>query len=391
MARGTKTYTTGKVRSTRTNTIVHTYSNVDPAGTFQTGDYIFNLEYFEPELNSLDCVDPDNIPNAFTFTDVNNSEINTLYTSNMITISGLGLGNSIAITISSGEYSKNGGAYTSVATTAVNGDTFTVRNTSSGSYITAVNTTLNAGSVSDTYSITTKVAPAVTVNYSFSKDNDPTVDIVLVPVRDGVNINNIYGSSSGTFAATFAGNIMDMYLVHQLAYMPWPADSSASLVIKKDGVNIYDSGVITNPNQEQIGAHTFTLEEGSVYDVVALSDSTSTAYTSATINWDDQTGGALNNVMYEFEDSDSAEPFIMHTTQPVQPLNNVGINWLIGAGLGRLDIITNDSGLSLDIQLSNIAFGGGYDTTINVPIGGTGFFANIPKTSYNITITTLAL
>lgn len=95
----------------------------------------------------------DTTPNAFTFTDVTGVAINTTQTSNTITVSGINT--SVAVSVSGGTYSKNGGAYTTSAGTAVNGDTFSVRHTSSSSHSTAVNTTLNIGGVTDTYTSTT--------------------------------------------------------------------------------------------------------------------------------------------------------------------------------------------------------------------------------------------
>lgn len=100
---------------------------------------------------------PDLTPDPFVFTDVVDADLSTVYTSNMITISGLTPTYSVPVTMSAGgTYSKNGGGYTSSAGTAQNGDTFTVRQTSSASYITAVNATLTVGGVSDTYTVTTK-------------------------------------------------------------------------------------------------------------------------------------------------------------------------------------------------------------------------------------------
>jgi hypothetical protein len=95
-------------------------------------------------------------PSQFTFTDVTSATNSTLYTSNTITLSGMS--GTLPVTITGGQYSKNGGAYTSVADTAVNGDTFAVQVTSSSSFSTAVNAALSVGSVSDTYTVTTAAA-----------------------------------------------------------------------------------------------------------------------------------------------------------------------------------------------------------------------------------------
>lgn len=108
---------------------------------------------------SVTTVAQDTTPNQFYFTDVTDATTSTVYTSNAVTISGI---NSAAtVTITGGTYSINGGAYTSNAGTANNGDSITVRHTSSGSNSTATNTTLTVGGVSDTYTTTT-VAASVT-------------------------------------------------------------------------------------------------------------------------------------------------------------------------------------------------------------------------------------
>lgn len=109
----------------------------------------------------------DGEPDAFSFADVSDAELSTDQTSNVITVAGLGAGISVAVTISGGIYSKNGGAYSSSDGTAQNGDTFQVKHTSSENYDTAVNTTLTIGGVSDTFSSTTLVmAPVVIPSYA---------------------------------------------------------------------------------------------------------------------------------------------------------------------------------------------------------------------------------
>jgi hypothetical protein len=104
----------------------------------------------------------DTTPAAFSFTDVTNASLSTVYTSNAITVSGVD--GASTVTVTGGTYSINGGAYTSSAGSAVSGDTITVRGTSSGSYSTAVNVVLSVGgnvtaATTDTYTITTMADP----------------------------------------------------------------------------------------------------------------------------------------------------------------------------------------------------------------------------------------
>jgi len=103
------------------------------------------------------------VPNPFSFTDTTGVPLSSVSTSNSITVSGLTPGLSTAVTVTGGEYAKNGGAWSTVATTAVNTDTFVVRHTNSAADFTATNTTLTIGGVSDTFTSTTTgaVAPVV--------------------------------------------------------------------------------------------------------------------------------------------------------------------------------------------------------------------------------------
>lgn len=100
----------------------------------------------------------DTTPNQFSFTDQTNVTTSTTITSNTITLSGIDAGATASVSITGGEYSKNGGAFTSSPGTAQNGDTFAVRHTSSGSNSTSVNTTLTVDTVSDTFTSTTEAA-----------------------------------------------------------------------------------------------------------------------------------------------------------------------------------------------------------------------------------------
>lgn len=97
--------------------------------------------------------DLDHTPAAFTFTDVTGATVATVYTSNTVTISSIA--EPVAVSITGGTYSVNGGSYTSSAGKIQNGDTVAVRVTSSGSAATAVNAALTVGGVSDTYTVTT--------------------------------------------------------------------------------------------------------------------------------------------------------------------------------------------------------------------------------------------
>jgi hypothetical protein len=100
----------------------------------------------------------DTTPTAFSFTDVTGAAVSTVYESNEIVVSGI---NSPApISITGGQYrikpsGGSYGSYTSAAGTVSLGDTVQVKHTSSAAGVTAVNTVLTIGGVSDTYTTTT--------------------------------------------------------------------------------------------------------------------------------------------------------------------------------------------------------------------------------------------
>ena len=107
------------------------------------------------------CIPADTKPEQFTFTDQTGVALNTVFESNDITVAGINASSPISIT--GGEYSINGGAYTLAAGTVENGQTVKVRQTSSSSHSTTTNATLTIGGVSDTFSVTTILQHLLTV------------------------------------------------------------------------------------------------------------------------------------------------------------------------------------------------------------------------------------
>lgn len=99
----------------------------------------------------------DTTPDAFSFSDQSGVATSSVITSAPITITGI---NAAAdVTVTNGEHSIDGGAWTSSAGTVTNGQEIRVRHTSSGSYETAVNTILDVGGVTDTFTSTTEAEP----------------------------------------------------------------------------------------------------------------------------------------------------------------------------------------------------------------------------------------
>jgi len=129
----------------------------------------------------------DTEPNQFTFTDVTNVSTSTTQTSNQITISGIDT--TVNVYVTNGTYSKNGGSYTSSSGTAVNGDTFRVRHTSSAQNSQPTNTTLAVGDTSDIFTSTTTAGSSSTSNYGVQLfDTDGTTKVLSPDERFGTVI-----------------------------------------------------------------------------------------------------------------------------------------------------------------------------------------------------------
>ena len=99
----------------------------------------------------------DTTPDAFHFIDQADIDLNILAQSNTITVTGIDA--PAAISISGGEYSINGGNYTSTNAAVSADDNITVRIQSAGTYSTATDAVLTIGGVSDTFTVTTLAAP----------------------------------------------------------------------------------------------------------------------------------------------------------------------------------------------------------------------------------------
>jgi hypothetical protein len=100
----------------------------------------------------------DTTPDAFSFTDQTSVDVSAEITSAAIQVTGIDA--AATITVTGGTYSVNGGAFTADAGTVIVGDEVRARHTSSASYVTATNTTVTIGGVSDIFTSTTRVEPA---------------------------------------------------------------------------------------------------------------------------------------------------------------------------------------------------------------------------------------
>ena len=147
---GAYTGTAGTVSNGNTVTVQHTASASYATATDTTLTIGGVSDIF---TSTTEPAPGDSTPNAFSFTDQNPVALSTTVTSNTITITGIDTASPISIT--GGEYQINGGAWTSSPSSVTVNQTVAVRHTSSANELTATNTTLTIGGVSDIFTSTT--------------------------------------------------------------------------------------------------------------------------------------------------------------------------------------------------------------------------------------------
>lgn len=120
-------------------------------------------------------------PNQFTFTDQTSLELSTVTESNAITVLGVTPATDFLTSITGGEYAVDSGsgfgAFTSSSSNVQLNYDVKVRNTTSGSFSTAVNTVLTIAATSDTFTTTTRAEVAPTL--ASTKALGGTVDVAF--------------------------------------------------------------------------------------------------------------------------------------------------------------------------------------------------------------------
>lgn len=103
---------------------------------------------------------------GFGFTALTGQSLNTLVTSNAITVAGFG--SPVAISVANGEYQIDSGAWSTTAGTVSDGQTVRVRHTTAAAFATTVTTTLTISTVSGTFSSTTQAQDTTPDPFSFT-------------------------------------------------------------------------------------------------------------------------------------------------------------------------------------------------------------------------------
>jgi hypothetical protein len=188
---GAYTSADGTVTNADTLTLRHTSSSSYLTATTTTVQVGLSVSTWSSTTRAQDTT-----PNVFSFTSVSGVERSTVQTSNLITVSGIDTDVTLAVSISGGSYSKNGAAYTTAAGTAVNGDTFRVQHTSSGSFTTPIETILTIGSQSASYTSTTRALDTTPNAFSFTAVTGATPSTLYTS-----NLITLSGMGSGDVAS----------------------------------------------------------------------------------------------------------------------------------------------------------------------------------------------
>ena len=140
----------------------------------------------------------DTTPSNFVFNDVSGVNPSSLNTSNSITVTGI---NSPAtITVSGGEYRKNGGAWVSSSGSVNNGDTVEARVQCGASFSTGYSVTVTIGGVSDTYTATTRAADTTPNPFPFTDLSGQAATTVIT--SNTVTVTGIEAAASVSFATS---------------------------------------------------------------------------------------------------------------------------------------------------------------------------------------------
>jgi len=299
----------------------------------------------------------DTTPNPFTFVDRTGIERSALTESNTITVSGIDTATTISISGDDGEYSINGGTFTSETGTVNNGASVKARVTSSSDYDTSVSTTLNIGGVSDSFDVSTlsEIASELVAYFPFNGNaNDESGNVNHGTVNGAVLTTDRFGNLNKAYSFDGDNDFIEIQdddsldLIDSFTICAWVKPDSiqdnAAIVAKHQGSNNNDGSWELSKS----GDH-FTF---GCFDFNRYYQSN---YTFAGSEWIFLT--------YTYDNSSSAWKFYVNgyldsSGTQVFSIVNTSYNLLIGAEISRWNTLEQSSfwsGNIDDIRLYNYA------------------------------------
>ncbi len=140
-------------------------------------------------------------PSPFSFAPQVNSLLNTFVVSNSIIVTGINAASPMVVT--GGEYSVNNGGFTSLPGNVNNGDSVTVRLTSSRNYSTEMDAILTIGGVSGTFKVTTLAADTIPDPIVFNEEINVSLNALVTSntvTVTGVNTTTVISVSGGNYS-----------------------------------------------------------------------------------------------------------------------------------------------------------------------------------------------
>lgn len=318
-------------------------------------------------------------PDNFSFNAITGVNPSTVNESNTVTMSGIG-GTPLNYSVTNGEVSKNGGAYSTSGGTVVNGDTLKLRQTASNLFGTINVSSLAVGSLTSGFSVETRAANAVTVNYTIDFSRNPYVGMGYIPMIDRldgngfVEITRIISEATGSITGQYKeGYGIGFRQVTFPMSFPWVPGTGAYLEVKRNSANFYQNTIYTQNTELQNPS--YTIPAGTTdFDVLMLGINTGVS------GWLTHTlilTGDLFNV--NVSDTSSLD-FYMNVDAPGGTAA-YNINQRDTTELNTVNITNND----LTAKSFRIQGAGGYDETITVGVSLSDIKNDVPKGSITIT------
>jgi len=214
----------------------------------------------------------DTTPDAFAFADLVDVALDTVQTSNAVTITGMNA--AAAVSVTGGEYSVGCGAvFTTDPGTIDDGETVCVRHTSAATYATGTDTTLTVGGVADTFTSTTLAADTTPDAFSFTDLVDVALD--TVQTSNAVTITGINAAA----AIDVAGGEYSIGCGETFTADPGAINNGETVCVRHSSASTYATGTDTTLTVGGV-ADTFTsttLPADTMPDAFTFTDVTDVA------------------------------------------------------------------------------------------------------------------
>ncbi len=211
----------------------------------------------------LNWIAGDSEINPFYFTDLTSQPLATLIDSNTVLISGIDV--PVSISITGGDYRINDGAWVSTGGTVVDGDIVQVRVLSSASVNTSTSAGLTVSTYSTTFTVTTK--QYVTLRYMLTEQTSPTFVDGNIYVQDAGSTVSPFPVTSSATGSTVVLDGDTIAVTGYAILTNMGVGSQLRMVVKQDGVNIYNNTIPNNPPPDDAMIFDFVSQLGSIYDV----------------------------------------------------------------------------------------------------------------------------